>query len=104
MKREITITKRQRLINDVRTWFSKPVNLITVFFFIILFVLIAYPLYAVLSSSVTMGQKDSMMYNSLFKQQLKKGDFSWNNFSMLLSGKYTQIIAELFSGSHCSIA
>jgi iron(III) transport system permease protein len=36
-----------------------------------------------------MGQKDSMMYNSLFKQQLKKGDFSWNNFSMLLSGKYT---------------
>lgn len=89
MNKEMILIRRQRLYNDVRTWFSKPANFLVLFFFIVLFVLIAYPLYAVLSSSVTLGQKDSMMYNSLFNQQLNKGDFSWNNFTMLLGGQYT---------------
>lgn len=89
MKQTNTLTKTHRILNDTRSYLSKPANMINLFFFAILLALIAYPLYAVISSSVTVGQKDSMMYNSLFKEHLKKGSLSFNNFSMLLGGKYT---------------
>ena len=96
MKDNISLTKGQRLLNDAGSFFSKPANIITLVFFIVLLVLIAYPLYAVISSSVIVGQKDSMMYNSLFNENLKKGNFSFDNYSMLLSGKYTKEYSRAF--------
>lgn len=90
MKQEKLITDRGRSFNNLRSYLSKPENLLSLFFFLVLCILIIYPLYAVLASSVTVGVKDSMMYNSLFGEHLKKGEFSFNNFSMLLGGKYTK--------------
>ena len=90
MKQEKLITDRGRSFNNLRSYLSKPENLLSLFFFLVLCILIIYPLYAVLASSVTVGVKDSMMYNSLFGEHLKKGEFSFNNFSMLIGGKYTK--------------
>ena len=51
--------------NRLRTYFSKPANLVVVTFLLILLTCIVYPLYAVLYASFTVGKMDSMMYNSL---------------------------------------
>ena len=75
--------------NKVRTYFSKPANLIVVIFLVILLTCIVYPLYSVLNASFTVGKMDSMMYNSLFKLRLKPGDFTLLNFSMMIAGKYS---------------
>lgn len=77
-------------LNKVRTYFSKPANLIVVIFLVILLTCIVYPLYSVLYASFTVGKMDSMMYNSLFKLHLKPGDFTMLNFTMMIAGKYSQ--------------
>lgn len=82
-------TKSQLILNNARAYFSKPANILAWLFFILLAILIAYPLYAVLSASVTADIKDSMMYNSLFGTHLKKGKLTSSNFTMLLGGRYT---------------
>lgn len=92
----LTLTKQQRRINNIKSWLSSPANVVVLLFFIVLFVLIVYPLFAVVNSSITVGQRDSMMYNSLFGQSLKKGDFSFNNFAMLLGDKYTEEYSRAF--------
>lgn len=84
------------MLNNLGSYFSKPANIIMIIFFVVLLVLIAYPMYAVLSSSVITGQKDSMMYNSLFNETLKKGSFTLNNFTMLLGNKYTSEYSRAF--------
>ena len=76
-------------LNKVRTYFSKPANLIVVIFLVILLTCIIYPLYSVLYASFTGGKMDSMMYNSLFKLHLKPGDFTMLNFTMMIAGKYS---------------
>ena len=76
-------------LNKVRTYFSKPANLIVVIFLVILLTCIVYPLYSVLYASFTVGKMDSMMYNSLFKLHLKPGDFTMLNFTMMIAGKYS---------------
>jgi iron(III) transport system permease protein len=76
-------------LNKVRTYFSKPANLIVVIFLVILLTCIIYPLYSVLYASFTVGKMDSMMYNSLFKLHLKPGDFTMLNFTMMIAGKYS---------------
>ncbi len=76
-------------LNKVRTYFSKPANLIVVIFLVILLTCIVYPLYSVLYASFTVGKMDSMMYNSLFKLHLKPGDFTLLNFTMMIAGKYS---------------
>ena len=77
-------------LNKVRTYFSKPANLIVAIFLVILLTCIVYPLYSVLYASFTVGKMDSMMYNSLFKLRLKPGDFTMLNFTMMIAGKYSQ--------------
>ena len=77
-------------LNKVRTYFSKPANLIVAIFLVILLTCIVYPLYSVLYASFTVGKMDSMMYNSLFKLHLKPGDFTMLNFTMMIAGKYSQ--------------
>ncbi len=76
-------------LNKVRTYFSKPANLIVVIFLVILLTCIVYPLYSVLYASFSVGKMDSMMYNSLFKLHLKPGDFTMLNFTMMIAGKYS---------------
>ena len=76
-------------MNRTKAYLSKPANLIVLIFLIVLLICIVYPLYSVLSSSVTVGKMDSMMYNSLFGIRLKSGDMSFLNFTMLIGGKYT---------------
>ena len=89
MEKTTILTKRQRKLNDIKSWLSKPENVLALLFFIIFTVLLMYPLFAVIRSSITLGLKDSKMYSAIFGQKLKKGDISFNNFSMLLGGKYT---------------
>jgi len=74
--------------NRVLSYFTKPSNVIVVAFLIILLSCIVYPLYSVLNLSLTVGQMDSLMYNSLFGLHLKKGDFSLLNITMLMFGKF----------------
>ena len=76
--------------NRLRTYFSKPANLVVVTFLLILLTCIVYPLYSVLYASFTVGKMDSMMYNSLFKLNLKPGSFTFLNFTMMIAGKYSQ--------------
>ena len=89
MQEKAILNKRQRRLNSIRSWFYKPENDLVLIFFIVLTVLLVYPFFAVISSSVTLGQKDAKIYSSLFGENLKKGDFSLNNFLMLFGGKYT---------------
>lgn len=81
--------EKNKFFNRVLAYFTKPSNVIVVAFLIILLACIVYPLYSVLSLSLTVGQMDSLMYNSLFGLHLKKGSFSLLNISMLLFGKYS---------------
>ncbi len=76
-------------VNRFTTYLSKPANLIVIIFLVVLLVSIVYPLYSVLSASVTVGKRDSMMYNSLFGTNLKSGNLSFLNFSMLIGNKYS---------------
>ncbi len=81
--------EKNKFFNRVLAYFTKPSNVIVVAFLIILLACIVYPLYSVLSLSLTVGQMDSLMYNSLFGLHLKKGSFSLLNISMLMFGKYS---------------
>lgn len=81
--------EKNKFFNRALAYFTKPSNVIVVAFLIILLACIVYPLYSVLSLSLTVGQMDSLMYNSLFGLHLKKGSFSLLNISMLLFGKYS---------------
>ena len=89
MENKPILTKRQRAINDAKSWLSKPENVLALIFFVVFTVLLIYPLFAVIRSSITLGLKDAKMYSSIFGKKLKKGDISFNNFSMLLGGKYS---------------
>ena len=74
----------------VRTYLSKPANLIVIIFLALLLTCIVYPLYSVLSASFTVGKMDSMMYNSLFGLKLKPGNMTTLNFAMMIAGKYSK--------------
>lgn len=89
MEKTEVLNKRQRLFNDIKSWLYKPENVLALLFFIVLTVLLVYPFIAVISSSLTMGQKDAKVYSSLFGESLRKGDISINNYLMLIGGKYT---------------
>lgn len=79
---------KNNISNRVLSYYTKPSNVIVVAFLIILLTCIVYPLYSVLNLSLTVGQMDSLMYNSLFGLHLKKGDFSLLNITMLMFGKF----------------
>lgn len=81
--------KTKALYYRLRTFFSQPANLLIVLFAIILAICTFYPIFSVFRSAFTMGNMDSMMYNTLFGLHLKNGDFSWMNFKMLLTDAYT---------------
>ncbi|MBR1919448.1 MAG: iron ABC transporter permease [Spirochaetales bacterium] len=89
MNNRQTLSRPERVFNSLLAYFSKPSNVIVISFLIILTSCIIYPLYSVYSASMTVGQMDSMMYNSLFGLHLKKGDMTFLNFTMLMLGKYS---------------
>ena len=80
----------KRTANKLRSYLSKPGNVLLLIFAVVLLLLTVYPIYALLSSSVQMSAMESLMYNQLFGDNLKKGDLSFYNYSMLLFGKYTK--------------
>ena len=84
-----TLSGAGLVLNRIRTYLSKPANLIVLVFLVILLICIVYPLYSVFSASFTVGKMDSMMYNSLFGLNLKSGSFTFLNFSMMIAGKYS---------------
>lgn len=81
--------KMEAVFYRLRTFFSQPANLLIVLFAIVLAICTFYPIFSVFRSAFTMGNMDSMMYNTLFGLKLKNGDFSWMNFKMLLTDAYT---------------
>lgn len=81
--------KSKALFYRLRTFLSQPANLLIVLFAVILAICTFYPIFSVFRSAFTMGNMDSMMYNTLFGLKLKNGDFSWMNFKMLLTDAYT---------------
>lgn len=82
-------TNLKLLKNSIRFGLTKPSNILLLIFAILLALLTIYPMFALLISSVQMGKMDSLMYNQLFGSSLKDGSFSFNNYSMLLFGKYS---------------
>ena len=78
------------LLYRVRSFFSKPADILIVIFAVLLAVGTFYPIFSVFRSALTVGNMDSMMYNSLFNLKLKNGSFSWMNVKMLLGNAYTQ--------------
>lgn len=74
---------------SVKSYFSVQANVLIVVFAILLIVLTVYPMFSVIRSAVTVGNMDSMMYNSLFGLKLKSGNFTLLNFKMLLGNAFT---------------
>ncbi|MBO2517553.1 MAG: iron ABC transporter permease, partial [Clostridiales bacterium] len=72
-----------RLGGRLRTWFSKPANIILLLFFIVLIVLTLYPLISMLSETVVVHSigKERQAVRSL---KLKPGDYTWYHFEKLL--------------------
>ncbi len=86
----------KKTANLLKSYFSKPSNVLLIFFAVALLLCTVYPIYALLSSSVQMDAMDSLMYNQLFGSALKKGDLSFNNYAMLLFGKYSRAYSVSF--------
>lgn len=78
-----------KLWYSVKSYFSVQANVLIVIFAALLVVLTVYPLFSVIRSAVTVGNMDSLMYNSLFGMKLKAGNFTWMNFKMLLGNAFT---------------
>ena len=88
-KKETTLRKSLgRLLYRIRSYFSVQANVLIVLFAVLLLVLTIYPMYSVIRSALTVGNMDSMMYNSLFGLKLKSGNFTLLNFQMLLGDAF----------------
>ncbi|MBQ8092320.1 MAG: iron ABC transporter permease [Clostridia bacterium] len=88
--KEPEVQKRSgNLLYKIKSYFSVQANVLIVLFAILLLVLTIYPMYSVIRSAVTVGNMDSMMYNSLFGLKLKNGNFTLLNFEMLLGNAFT---------------
>lgn len=80
----------------VRSYFSNPANTLILIFALVLVIATVYPIFSVFRSALTVGNMDSLMYNSLFGTKLKNGSFSWLNFKMLLANAYTEEYSRSF--------
>ncbi len=81
---------------SVKSYFSVQANVLIVVFAIVLAVLTVYPMFSVVRSAVTVGNMDSMMYNSLFGLKLKNGDLTLLNFKMLLGNAFNSEYSSSF--------
>ena len=79
-----------KILYSIKSYFSVQANVLIVFFAVLLLVLTVYPMYSVIRSSVTVGNMDAMMYNSLFGMKLRSGDITLLNFKMLLANAFTK--------------
>ncbi len=91
MKKKETAEQKSSgsLLYSIKSYFSVQANVLIVLFAVLLFVLTIYPMYSVIRSAVTVGNMDSMMYNSLFGLKLKPGNVTLLNFKMLLGNAFT---------------
>ncbi len=77
------------LLYKIKSYFSVQANVLVVLFAVLLLVLTVYPMYSVIRSALTVGNMDSMMYNSLFGLKLKSGNVTLLNFKMLLGDAFS---------------
>ena len=91
MKKKETAEQKSSgsLLYSIKSYFSVQANVLIVLFAVLLLVLTIYPMYSVIRSAVTVGNMDSMMYNSLFGLKLKPGNVTLLNFKMLLGNAFT---------------
>lgn len=86
----------RNLFYRIRSFFANSANTLILIFAIVLVICTFYPIYSVFRSALTVGNMDSLMYNSLFKLKLKNGNFTWMNFDMLLGNAYTEEYSQSF--------
>ena len=91
MKKKETAEQKSSgsLLYSIKSYFSVQANVLIVLFAVLLLVLTIYPMYSVIRSAETVGNMDSMMYNSLFGLKLKPGNVTLLNFKMLLGNAFT---------------
>ena len=91
MKKKETAEQKSSgsLLYSIKSYFSVQANVLIVLFAVLLLALTIYPMYSVIRSAVTVGNMDSMMYNSLFGLKLKPGNVTLLNFKMLLGNAFT---------------
>lgn len=80
----------------LRSFFSNPANTLILIFAVVLVVCTFYPIFSVFRSALTVGNMDSMMYNSLFGTKLKNGSVTGLNFQMLLGNAYSSEYSDSF--------
>lgn len=72
--------------NNLKTYFSKPANVITIIFLVLLLVTVVLPLFTLALGSVKINTLQEKNYiNSALGQNLKVGDYTFNHWTELLT-------------------
>src|SRR5574344_962000 len=83
-----------KIWNLTKTFFSKPQNIILVFFAILLVLTVIYPLISlILDSFKVQSISEAKEINELWETNVKKGDFTWAQWPDLLFNKQNGDIA-----------
>lgn len=72
--------------NNLKTYFSKPANVITIIFLVLLLITVVLPLFTLVFGSVQINTLQEKNYiNSALGESLKVGDYTFNHWSELLT-------------------
>lgn len=75
----------KKVLNSLKTFFSKSYNIILVVFFIVLAIGVILPLISMVGDSLTVHTKTEAQYiNELWEKDVKKGDFTFMQWPTLL--------------------
>lgn len=86
--KKIQIPSFKKILNGLKTFFSKPANIILVFFAILLTVTVIYPLITMIINAFTVGNfKEASYLNERWGTSVKKGDFTIGHWSSLMFDK-----------------
>lgn len=75
--------KKKQFGNNLKTYFSKPANLITVVFFVILLLTVVLPLITLLVGSFKVNGNQEAIY--IMQEGLEDGDFTFHHWTELLT-------------------
>ena len=75
----------RKFFNSIKTYFSKPQNVILIVFFILLSLTVVVPLFSMLSDSFTVqSRSEAEFFEEFYGLDIKKGDFTWCNWPRAL--------------------
>ena len=75
----------RKFFNSIKTYFSKPQNVILIVFFILLSLTVVVPLFSMLSDSFTVqSRSEAEFFEEFYGLDIKKGDFTWCNWPKAL--------------------